>query len=122
MPDSKILVVDDDEALLRVISLSLFLEDDCSVETARDGIEALERVTSDTFDLVILDLSMPRMDGRTFFRELRARGHRMPVVILSAYGAESARQELEAEAAISKPFDPDLLLEKIKPLLSQRGA
>lgn len=117
MSERRILVVDDDQALLRVISLSLIVEDNCCVETAQDGLEALERVSSDKFDLVILDLSMPRMDGRTFFRELRARGHRMPVVILSAFGAESARQELHAEAAISKPFDPDWLLETIKPLL-----
>ncbi|MND05640.1 DNA-binding transcriptional regulator QseB [compost metagenome] len=60
---------------------------------------------------------MPRMDGRAFFREIRARGNQTPVLILSAYGATAARDELRAEAALRKPFDPDALVEEVRKLL-----
>jgi DNA-binding response OmpR family regulator len=112
----RILVIDDDQSLLRSIRLSLLLEG-YSVETALDGIHGLEQVEAGEIDLVILDLQMPRMDGRSFFREIRSRGYTMPVLILSAYGADGARNELQAEDAIGKPFDPAFLVEKIKGLL-----
>ena len=89
------------------------------VETATDGIDGLEQVEAGKIDLVILDLQMPRMDGRTFLREIRARGYDMPVLILSAYGADGARDELQAEAAIGKPFDPAFLVDKIKSQLPE---
>jgi DNA-binding response OmpR family regulator len=114
----RILVIDDDQSLLRSIRLSLFLEG-YLVETAVDGIDGLEQVEASEIDLVILDLQMPRMDGRSFFREIRSRGYDMPVLILSAYGADGARDELQAEAAIGKPFDPAFLVDKIKSLLPE---
>jgi DNA-binding response OmpR family regulator len=87
------------------------------VETAGDGIEALEQLEDADFALVILDLEMPRMDGRTLFRELRARGFDQPVIIVSAFGAAQARRELGADSAVSKPFDPDRLVTEVRELL-----
>ena len=113
----RILVMDDDRSLLRSIELSLAFEG-FTVETAADGLEGLDRISAADFDLVVLDLQMPRMDGRGFFHELRARGDATPVLILSAYDAEKTRNELGAEAAIAKPFDPDLLIEKVKDLVA----
>src|SRR5919106_3824439 len=81
----RILVIDDDQSLLRSIRLSLFLEG-YLVETAVDGIDGLEQVEASEIDLVILDLQMPRLDGRSFFREIRSRGYDMPVLILSLTG------------------------------------
>jgi CheY-like chemotaxis protein len=81
------------------------------VVTANNGVHALEQLDhGSNFDAILLDLQMPVMDGRTFYREMRARGIGTPVIILSAYGAEAAKEELHAEAAVSKPFDPDFLL------------
>jgi DNA-binding response OmpR family regulator len=117
----RILVLDDDLTLLRVIRLSLSLEG-FEVSTAADGVEGLEHIEGSHFDLVVLDLQMPRMDGRSFFRALRQRGHEVPVLILSAYGAEEARLELNAEGAISKPFDPSDLVNNIWQLLPREGA
>jgi len=93
------------------------VSDGFEVETAGDGIEGLDCMQQRMFDVVVVDLQMPRMDGRTFHRELRARGYRTPVVILSAYGAEAAGEELGAEAAVSKPFDPDALTAAVRRLL-----
>jgi DNA-binding response OmpR family regulator len=84
------------------------------VATARGGVDALEELRRADYDVVILDLQMPGMDGRAFFREMMSRGHRPQVVILSAYGAEEARRELNVAAAVPKPFDPDELIETIR--------
>ena len=73
------------------------------------------------FDVIVLDLQMPRMDGRAFFREMTARGHAPQVVILSAYGAEEAQGELKVAAAVPKPFDPDDLIETVRRVASDRA-
>jgi len=95
----------------------VLLSEGLSVDTAVDGLNGLEKATADTFDVIVLDLQMPNMDGRQFFREIRARGDTTPVVILSAYGAQAAKAELNAEAAVSKPFDPNVLIGAVRALL-----
>jgi CheY-like chemotaxis protein len=111
-----ILVVDDDPAVIRMVRLSL-ITDGFNVSTANDGLEGLERLEAASYDLIVLDLQMPRMDGRAFFREMRSRGYETPVVILSAYGADVARNELKANGAVSKPFDPDDLSAVVRRLI-----
>jgi CheY-like chemotaxis protein len=66
----------------------------------------------------VLDLQMPNMDGREMFAEMKRRGYELPVVVVSAYGAEQARHELQAAAAVRKPFDTAVLLELIQGLLA----
>lgn len=80
------------------------------VVTAHNGVHALEQLDQASFGAILLDLQMPVMDGRTFYREMRARGIHTPVMILSAFGADAAKEELQAEAAVAKPFDPDVLI------------
>ena len=111
--DVRVLVVDDDEALLRMLRLTL-ASAGCQVTTAGDGLEGLDKFEAGRFDVIVLDLQMPRMDGRAFYRELRERGHTPEVVLLSAYGAREALRELGVSAAIPKPFDPDVLVETVR--------
>jgi len=113
---AKVLLIDDDPALVRMIRLVL-LSEGLNVDTAVDGLNGLEKFSADNFDVIVLDLQMPNMDGRQFFREIRARGDHTPVVLLSAYGAQAAKQELNAEAAVSKPFDPNVLIGTVRSLL-----
>ena len=115
MPE-KVLVVDDDPALVRMIRLAL-LSEGLDVDTAADGLLGLEATDRTTYALIVLDLQMPNLDGRGFFREFRARGGSTPIVLLSAYGAQDARLELGAEAAVTKPFDPSVLLRVVRSLL-----
>ncbi|MEX0682766.1 MAG: response regulator [Dehalococcoidia bacterium] len=106
------LVIDDDEALLRMLRLSM-VSVGFDVATAEDGQAGLEKLESDDFDVVVLDLQMPKMDGRAFYHEMASRGYNTRVVILSAYGAEEARRELGAAAAVPKPCDPDFLVDTV---------
>ena len=112
----RILVVDDDVNLLRLLRTILIAEG-FEVLTSGDGFSAIDLVAGERPDLIILDLQMPGMDGRTVYRELRMRGLNTPVLIASAFGAQAAQLELGAQASIEKPFDPDRLVEVVNTML-----
>lgn len=114
---TRILVVDDDVNLTRLLR-AILRTSGFDVTTCGDSTEALSVAEADVFGLIILDLRMPVMDGRTFYRELRGRGVDTPVVIASAYGARAAQAEPGAQAAIEKPFDPDRLIETVTRVLT----
>jgi len=110
------MVVDDDAATARMISLAL-REDGYAVSSASDGQDALNKLEPDAPDVIVLDLEMPVMNGRTFYHELRARGLETPVVVVSAFDAHAGQRELGADTYLTKPFDPDDLLDKVRELL-----
>jgi DNA-binding response OmpR family regulator len=111
-----ILAVDDDPALVRMLSLALR---HCGfrVSSACNGADAIGQIAATPPDLIILDLAMPVMDGRTFYRALRNEGHETPVLVLSAYEARRAQIELGADAYLGKPFHPDDLVDLVRRLL-----
>lgn len=111
----QVLIVDDDVALLRTLRLTLS-QGGYRVRMAENGREALRSVIEQEPDAVVLDLEMPEMDGREFFRELREQGLDVPVLILSAHGARTAGREL-GTPAMDKPFNPDDLLDAVRQLL-----
>ena len=108
----RILVVDDDLNLTRLMS-TIFRSAGMHVVTACDGRGALDAAQAPEVDAIVLDLRMPVLDGRSFYRELRARGIETPVLIASAHGAREAQQELGAQGSIEKPFDPEVLLSEV---------
>jgi len=87
------------------------------VDVANSGDEGLGLVATRKYDAVVLDLRMPGKDGRAVFREMREGGIHTPVLILSAYDAQGARDELGAEAYLNKPFEPDVLAESLQRML-----
>src|SRR5687767_170645 len=108
---SHVFVVDDDPALARLSELILKTEG-FEVQPFNSSVEAFANLSDSSIpnpNAIILDLNMPEMDGREFFRRAREIGYGGPVLILSAYGAEAAQKELGAEAALSKPFEPQAL-------------
>jgi DNA-binding response OmpR family regulator len=109
---TRVLIVDDDINLSRLLR-TILRTAGYEVVTAVSGQQALGALEDQTMDLVLLDLSMPVMDGRTVFREMRSRGVETPVLIASAFGARSAQLELGAEGFIEKPFDPEQLLDTV---------
>jgi PAS domain S-box-containing protein len=108
IPRLRILVVDD-EAVVRDILAELLRADGHEVATAADGVGAVAalRARPDAFDLVVCDMMMPEMDGRSCFRELRAIAPGIRVLLASGYSADGAVQELLADGAagfVQKPF------------------
>lgn len=105
---AKILIVDDEPRIRELIREHLQYAG-YTCEEAADGSAALAQVTSSSFDLVILDLMMPFMDGMTCLREMRGRHINTPVIILTARGEEYdklAGLEAGADDYVVKPFSP----------------
>ena len=113
-----VLVIDDDPPLRRMLSLTL-RDGGFAVLPAGDGQAALDLLAADPSlpDAIVLDLEMPVMDGRAFYRALRERGILVPVIVVSAYGARSAQRQLGAESYLDKPFSPDELVNRVRSLL-----
>jgi CheY-like chemotaxis protein len=104
-----ILVVDDNADVRAVLTDVLELLG-CTVETASNGREALERLGQYRPDLILLDWMMPVMDGREFGVALRSQreGAHIPVVLTSsAPGAEAVGRDIQARALLPKPFRMD---------------
>jgi two-component system response regulator AtoC len=120
----RLLVVDDDRTF-RLSTAQLLRQDGHEVEVAADAAEAVARLEAAQFDLVLLDLRMPGMDGLTALEVLRTRGLRTPVLMISGFGTiDTAVESLHrgADHFLSKPVDPDLLSAKVWELLERRPA
>lgn len=110
MPDLRILVVDDEPGIRATVQAMLEIEG-YVVSQAANGADALAALERQRPDLILLDMRMPVLDGWGFATELRRRGHRVPVVVMTA-ARDAARwaSEIAASAFVSKPFRYDDLI------------
>jgi DNA-binding response OmpR family regulator len=115
----KILLVDDESAITS--NLAPFLErSGFTLDVATDGEQALEKVGVYSPDLIILDVLMPRLDGRETLRRLRRGGNWTPVILLTQVGEAADRTialEEGADDYLNKPFDPLELVARIRTVL-----
>lgn len=121
---SRILIVDDDEGIRTLIS-EFLAKHGFTTCTAADTTDMRRQLAADRFDLIVLDVMMPREDGLTALRSLVADGP--PVIMLSAVGSDIDRIvgiELGAEDYLAKPCNPRELLARIRAVLrrAERGA
>lgn len=108
----KILLIDDEPSIGKVIA-DMLAEAGYEFAYAEDGAEALSMTAEEAPDLIILDVMMPKMDGFTTCRELRARGVTAPIIFLSAKGDivdKGTGFQAGGDDYITKPFDPRELL------------
>ncbi len=118
---SKILVVDDEDALRTVLSIGLTSEG-YNVSTASDGHEAISGLQKETFDLVVLDIKMPRMNGFEVLKFIKEKHPTTKVVVATGSGdlkdaIES--KKLGAEGFVGKPYDLVDLLTTIERVLNE---
>ena len=119
---SQILVVDDEPAVRQSLARALTLER-YGVALADDGVAALERLAVERFDVIVLDVSMPRLSGIEVCRRLRAAGDRTPVLMLTARdGIDDRVAGLDAGADdyLVKPFALRELMARVRALLRRR--
>ena len=115
----RILLVEDEPGLLMTLTDRL-LSENFAVETATDGETGLARALAETFDLVILDVGLPRKNGFDVCRDLRQRGARVPVIMLTARGQvvdKVVGLKIGADDYVTKPFEMMELLARIEALL-----
>lgn len=118
-----ILVVDDEENIRQLIKKYANYEG-YKVTEASDGLEALEICGQCSFDLIVLDVMMPELDGFSALRRLRQEDRRTPVLMLSARGEEYDRIrgfELGVDDYVVKPFSPKELMLRISAILRRAG-
>jgi len=117
----RILVIEDDAAISRVLQLELEHER-YDVDVARDGLSGLEKALKEP-DLVILDLMIPRMDGLEVCRRIRAKSH-VPIIMLTAKDRVPDRVaglDLGADDYVTKPFSTPELLARVRARLRERS-
>jgi DNA-binding response OmpR family regulator len=115
---ARILLVDDEHSIQTLLSYPL-RKDGYHVTSAHDGSEALERFDEARFDLVVLDLMLPKLDGVEVCRQLRSRSQ-VPIIMLTAKGSETdkvAGLEVGADDYITKPFSMREFRSRVKAAL-----
>jgi DNA-binding response OmpR family regulator len=111
-----LLLVDDEDLILEL--LEVFLQElGFNVLTAGNGREALDRLSENHTDLVILDLNMPVMNGNQFIRELRKQGAKTPILVISGHGLMDKSLEGEVVQSMKKPFSYSALVSSILEIL-----
>jgi two-component system response regulator PhoP len=120
----RILVIEDEPALQRQVRAELEAQG-YAVEATGEGKEALYFASEYPFDAAVVDLGLPGMSGIDIIRRLRARGNRLPILVLTARGRWQDKVEgLEsgADDYLTKPFQPEELLARLKALLRRAAA
>jgi len=114
----KVLIADDHELMRRGLKMLLAGTEDIVVTAeATNGEEVLDKIKADNFDVMVLDISMPKKTGIEVLRELKAQGKEIPVVILSALSMEECGERAMKEGAdefLSKEDAPEKLIDAIR--------
>jgi len=120
---AKILIVEDEPNMVAGLRDNFEFEG-YQVLTASDGVAGLERALSESPDIVILDVMMPRMSGLDVCKQLKAKKPSMPIIMLTARGQEVDKVvglELGADDYVTKPFSIRELLARVKAVLRRAG-
>lgn len=121
---SNIMVVEDSPTMRQLITFTLRRLSDCSVVEAVNGMDALNKLSSGSFDLILADINMPVMDGLKLIGLLRAdpKHKEIPIIIITTEGAEEDRKkamDIGANAYLTKPIQTHQLLKRVSELLGK---
>ncbi len=116
-PGTRILIVEDDRSITRLIQLE-FEHHNLKVRCAYDGPSSLEAASEFEPAVIVLDIMLPGMDGVGVLKELRRRGNRAPVIVLTARDAPADKVhslDMGADDYLTKPFDTEELMARCVP-------
>lgn len=119
----RILIAEDELHLAEAVS-QILRKNNYSVDMVHDGRDALDYAQSGIYDLLLLDIMMPKLDGLTVLKTLRANGEHTPVILLTAKGELSDKVsglDYGADDYIAKPFATEELLARIRAALRRKG-
>lgn len=119
----KILVVEDDNQIQELI-VEFLSSQDYIVDTANDGVEGYEKFKAGEYDLVILDVMMPRLDGHSLCKMIKSIDKEVSVIFLTALGDEENEIkgfDLKADDYISKPFSFNVLIKRVEAVLRRKN-
>ena len=118
----RILLVDDDQPLRASLAEQLTMHEEFEVTESATGADAMERAKNDRFDLILLDIGLPDLDGREVCRMMRRAGVNIPIIMLT--GADSDSDTIlgldsGANDYVTKPFRLNVLLARVRAQLRQ---
>jgi two-component system, chemotaxis family, chemotaxis protein CheY len=119
MSTLSILAVDDSETMRQMVTMTL-RSDDYRVVLAKDGIDGLDKFSSDSFDLVITDINMPKMDGIGLITAIRLLNKDVPILALTTESESASRQrgaDAGASGWIVKPFKPQQFCDIVRQII-----
>lgn len=119
----RILLAEDEKALSRVL-VKLFEKNSYSVDAVYNGVDALEYLKADNYDVAVLDVMMPKIDGISVLKQIRADGNRIPVLILTAKSETDDKVlglDSGANYYLTKPFDTKELLAALRAITRTRN-
>jgi signal transduction histidine kinase/DNA-binding response OmpR family regulator len=121
LPTTKILVVDDGDTNRKLVRLIL-QRAGAQVTLVENGLQAVQAVERERFDIVLMDMQMPVMDGYTATETIRSRGSQIPIIALTAHAMKGDDEKCRAAGCtgyMTKPIDADRLLSTISPILAK---
>lgn len=123
MDENKLLIIDDEENIRKMLKQSLET-DGYRIDLALNGEEGFEKVKEANYDLILLDLNLPGMDGIEVLEKLRENDISTPVLIVTGYGSVDSAVKVMKLGAIDylqKPFNPKDIKEQVRQILQRKG-
>lgn len=117
MISKKTALVVDDEEVVRALFSRILGAESFRVETARDGVEAVEKAAQSDFDLIFMDVKLPGKNGVDAFKEIKNSGSEATVIMMTGYAVEKEIEEalrLGARGCLKKPFDIEEIAEILR--------
>jgi CheY-like chemotaxis protein len=121
MKKKKILIADDEE-VIRILLTEVLKPHDYKIDVVEDGVEAIRYIGRISYDLVITDYMMPKMNGLELTRQIRSKYPSTPILIVTGYGPVHELLKSGATACITKPFNIFELQNMVKIILNKNTA
>lgn len=121
-PRAKILVVDDEQDICTFLS-KLLNDEGYEITTVKNGYQVIEEVRKGSFDLILLDVIMPSMNGLDTYREIKKIDPQIPVIMMSGYPVKGLVDQALSEGAktcLNKPFTIDKVITTVKEILEAK--